>query len=110
MGCVALSNLRIGDEPVVFDQATGCFHICGHEVSVEEWLQIRRNMDVLLHRAVSPEQWKEAREKMAWLGKKDRLPAELRDYEAPRTNGAVKDAPWFLRPWYRWVMPKERHG
>ncbi len=67
--------------PLEFELETKTFTLGENELSVEDWLTVRREMDLIVARTVGPESWQELREKLAWVGKADRLPLELREYE-----------------------------
>ncbi len=67
--------------PVIYDQAEKELTVAAVKFTLEEWVGFRREMDVLLNHLVSPAEWQELSEKLAWLGKTDRLPPELREYE-----------------------------
>jgi len=119
-----LKNVLIGGERVGFDRRARSLQLAGESVPIDEWLEIRRRIDLIIGHEMRSEEWKELREKLAWLGKRDRLPRELRDWEPdgqkPSTNflsrnfdvlndmkdGTVKRAPWWIRWLYSAVVTK----
>lgn len=124
-----LRNTQVGGKLVGFTKSTSTLQLAGEDVPVEEWLEIRRRIDVILKRELTPADWQALREKMAWLGKKDRLPKELRDYEAPQATrrassflgnnidainglerGKLRKAPVWLRWLFDSVVTKEEYG
>lgn len=125
---VRLNDVLVGGQPVGYDIPAGILSIAGEEFTVDRWLETRRRIDMILKRTLSPEDWKALREKLAWLGKRDRLPQELRDYEQPASHaassfltrnldiinsldgGRLKKAPWWLRRFFPLVVAKEGHG
>ena len=77
-------DLHLGDMPVAFDPATKTLRVGNADVPLVEWLEFRRRVDLLMKRNFSTEEWRQLTEQMAWLGKRDRLPMALREYEQPR--------------------------
>lgn len=69
--------------PLEFDLETKTFTLGDVELSVEDWISVRREMDIMLARTLGEVSWQELREKFAWLGKSDRLPQELQEYRKP---------------------------
>ena len=116
---VRFNDLLMNGVPVEYNASTGTLILAGEEYTIERWLETRRRIDMVLKRTLNQADWKELREKLAWLGKRDRLPQELRDYEQPASvgggsflernleaisrqrEGTLKRAPW----WLRWAFP-----
>lgn len=125
---VTIKDLKLGGQPVVFDQATGCLSLAGEEVPLAQWLETRRRIDLLMKRGLTEAGWKALREQLAWLGKRDRLPQELRDHETPPAPpasgflthnleainrlkaGTLKVPPFWLRWLYGAVVTKDGLG
>lgn len=78
-------GLLFGGEPVIYDGQAGSLTLGHVTLTINEWLELRRRVDLLLKRMMQPADWKQLKGEMAWLGKRDRLPTELRDHEAPRS-------------------------
>lgn len=123
---VRLNDVVVGGKPVEYNISTGTLSLAGDEIPLDGWLETRRRIDMIIKRTVTPAKWKELRGKLAWLGKRDRLPPELRDYEAPSQHqaassfltdnldeinklqhGKLRPAPWYLRWLYDAVVTKE---
>lgn len=124
---VRFNDVLMNGVPVEYKPSTGTLILAGEEYSMERWLETRRRIDMLLKRTLDPKDWKDLRERLAWLGKRDRLPIELRDYEAKKDHGAssflsnnltaingrwrgfLRRAPWWLRWRYDAVVTKESY-
>lgn len=115
----------IAGHPIRVTRSTKTLNIAGEEIPMERWVELRRQIDLALARTLAREDWKALREKYAWLGKRDRLPRELRDFEgespvAPsdfvtanlkdllaRKRGRIKPAPFPLSLKYDAMISKE---
>ena len=125
---VRQNDLLIGGVPVEYHAKTGTLHLAGQSFSVEEWLEFRRRIDLVLKHVTPPERWNEIREAMARQEKVSRLPLPLRTHQAQPTfttssflgeniaainsleRGRLKRAPRWLRWAYDAVVTKERYG
>lgn len=122
-----IRNVELAELPVGVDRIGRTLTLLGKDMPFEEWLEIRRRIDLMLKHELTPEEWIELKEKMAWLGKRDRLPGELQDHVQPATQpagdfltrnwrqvtnhseGTMKKAPWWLRWLYSAVVTKEQY-
>ena len=125
---VQLNDVLIGGKPVAFDSATGTLSIAGEEVTVEAWMELRRRIDLIMKRCVSPERWQEIKEEMARIDKVSRLPGVMREHQSQPTfttsnflgenflainelkRGRLKRAPKWLRWAFDAVVTKEGYG
>ena len=114
-------HLKIGGEQVGYNRSTRSLRLAGEDWPVKDWLEFRRQIDLLMAQSLKEEDWKKLREELAWLGKRDRLPPELQDYRAQDqhqvannfisrnfemlnevpSNRTVMRTPW----WLRWLAP-----
>ena len=118
-------TLSLDGKPVVYNSATGTVTLGEQEMTIDEWLEFRRRIDLIVKRLMSRTQWQETKEKMATLDKNSRLPTTMREHQTrssyPAGNffvanlepinrqkrGRMKRAPWYLRWFYDAVVTKE---
>lgn len=125
-----LKEVKIGGQRVGFTHSTLSLQIAGEEIPLDAWLEIRRRIDLIMKHELRAEEWKALKEKIAWLGKRDRLPPELRDYEPvpakpmptwfgenieaihqlKLTRGQIRRPPWWLRWMFDAVVDKREYG
>lgn len=123
-----LTRVEVGGERVGYTRSSQTLHLAGKDLSIAEWLEIRRRIDLILKHEMGEADWQALKEKMAWMGKLDRLPPGLREHEAPRGQpannfisqnfeflnglgeGEAKRPPWWLSWLYQAVATKGKGG
>lgn len=125
---VRLNDVTIGGKPVAYDATTGNLSLADEEFTIEQWLEFRRRIDLLVKRSVSEGRWKEIKERMALTDKVSRLPMVMRDHQVQPAfttsnflgenflainelkRGRLKRAPKWLRWAFDAVVTKESYG
>ncbi len=120
-----LNTVRIGGEPVAYDRIAHTLRLAGDEYTLQEWLEFRRRVDLIVSREMTEEEWKEYREERNFIDKRSRLPQAMREPPPPwegRSSsflsanvsainrfrrGLLIEAPWWLRWLFDGVVTKQ---
>ena len=100
---VKLSRLIIGGEPVGFKKSTGLLHLAGDDLSLEQWQELERRVNLFFHRAGMLEVKRPADSNS---GTSSFLTHNLKQILS-RESGAIKRPPWWLRWLFDGVITKE---
>jgi hypothetical protein len=100
-----LTQIKIAGEPIEFNGEEHKIVIGGDALAVEDWLELRRRIDLMFRRAgriefVAPP-------KAPWEGKTSNfLTRNVREIH-DQSRGFLKDPPWILRPFFDKVVTKD---
>jgi len=101
-----LTKVIVGGEPVGFTKSTGTLHLAGDDLTLEQWQELERRINLLYHRAGLLDSKKRVGADPN-AGTSSFLTANLRQI-LNREEGLIKDPPWWLKGLYSGVITKER--
>jgi len=101
---VQLRRTSVGGKPVGFTESTGTLHLAGDDLTLEQWQELERRINLFFQRAGLLD--KEKRVGDPNSGSSSFLTANLKQILS-RETGIIKDPPLWLRGLYSGVISKE---
>jgi len=105
-GTTRLTKVLVGGTPVGFTKPTGTLHLAGDDLTLEQWQEIERRINLFYIRAGLIADPKKDRSRDPAAGSSSFLTRNLRQI-LTRERGAIKPAPFWLKWLYDGVITKE---
>lgn len=102
-----LHNVVVGGLPVGFTKSTGKLHLAGDELTLEQWQEIERRVNLFFYRAGSLKDPRKKSRDDPNSGTSSFLSANLREI-LRRDEGIIKNPPRGLKWLYSGVITKDR--
>jgi len=103
---IQIHKTLVGGKPVGFTESTGTLHLAGDDLSLEEWQELEKRINLLFYRAGIIKDPRKHSESDISSGTSSFLTANLRQILS-RDKGIIKDPPFWLRGLYSGVITKE---
>jgi len=104
-GKISLPKVLVGGEPVGFTKSSGTLHLAGADLTLKEWQEIERRINLFYIRAGMITDPKKSKADPN-SGTSSFLSANLKQI-LKREDGIIKDPPWWLKHLYSGVITKE---
>jgi len=104
-----LTKVIVGGEPVAFTKKSGTLHLGGEELTLKQWQEIERRINLFYIRAGMIKDPKKNRAADPNSGTSSFLTHNVQEV-LRREVGTIQDPPWYLRGKYSGVITKERYG
>ena len=101
---VKLHRLLVGGEPVGFTESTGTLHLAGDDLTLEQWQELERRINLFYQRAGLIDEEKGRGDPNA--GSSSFLTVNLKQI-LTRNEGIIKDPPFLLKGLYSGVITKD---
>ena len=99
-----LTRVLVGGKPVGFTKSTGLLHLAGDDLTLEQWQELERRVNLFFHRNGQATVTSKGSDSNA--GSSTFLTRNLREILA-RDIGLIAQPPWWLRWKYSAVVGKE---
>jgi len=103
---IDLNKVIVGGKPVGFTTPTGTLHLAGDDLTLEQWQEIERRINLFFERAGLIKSPRKNRASDPAHGTSSFLSRNLKQILA-RDKGLLKDPPFWLRWLYSGVVTKE---
>ena len=104
---IQLRGISLGGKPVGFTKSTGLIHLAGDDITVKQWQELERRINLLFTRAGLQKDPRKDKSKDPNSGTSSFLTHNLKQI-LERDEGLIKEPPFFLKPFYSGVITKER--
>ena len=104
---IRLNDLKVGGKPVEFKVSTGTLCLAGDDLTLEQWQELERRLNLLFQRAGLIEDPKKNKSKDPASGTSSFLTHNLKQILA-RDEGIIKDPPLWLKGFYSGVITKDK--
>ena len=102
---IDLPRLPVGGEPVGFTKSTGTVHLAGDDMTIEQWREVSRRIELLIDRDGAKQK---ERSRDPGSGASSFLTKNVQAiHKMPR--GYLKKAPWWLRWLIDGIVTKEEY-
>jgi len=104
---IMLAQVKVAGEPVGFTKSTGTLHLAGDDLTLEQWQELERRINLLFTRAGLQKAPRRDKARDPASGTSSFLTHNLKQI-LDRDKGIIKDPPFWLRWLYSGVITKER--